>query len=282
MRVTRNLLIPMCLLLALPTLAQHAPVNISLVNGDAGEQRAKEQLIRLLATYDIDHWIFTREIRIESMTIPHSHPVLTLSTGLPDDDDHAISTFLHEQFHWYANEIDSITDAAKEEFAERFPNAPAGSDDGGARDLNSTYLHLVVCDLELQAMTILVGEERARAVLESNTHYTWIYDQVLNNPLVRQVNERHGAVVPPGGSASARSRISEIAAEAPGHSPLQLSDDAATIESGTMIVTIMDVRPPGNRSRVRPRPAYVDDSHIDQTRHAGPRRHETRTGVASG
>lgn len=195
-RVTRSLLIPMCLLLTAPSMAQQQPLNITLVNGDAAEQRAEQQLERLLANYDIDQWLFTREVRIESEMIPHSHPVLTISTGALDDDELALSAFLHEQLHWYANEIEDITVAAKEAFAERFPNAPNGRQGGGARDRNSTYLHLVVCDLELQAMTILIGEQRARATLAKHTHYPWIYDQVLNNPDVRRINERHGALVP--------------------------------------------------------------------------------------
>ena len=54
----------------------------------------------------------------------------------------------------------------------------------------------MVCDLELQAVTRLLGETRGRAVLEAWNHYSWIYDQVLNNPEVRRINERHGMLVP--------------------------------------------------------------------------------------
>ncbi|MGD8328798.1 MAG: hypothetical protein PVJ49_05130 [Acidobacteriota bacterium] len=196
MQSIRSLLLPLCLLLAIPTLATKQAVNITVVNGSADEQRAKEQLERLLDAYDLDAWIFTREVRIEAGVIPHSHPVLTLDTGSLDNDDGALSGFLHEQFHWYANEIGDVTDAVKAEFAEIFPDAPDGPEAGGARDRNSTYLHLMVCDLELQAMSELLGEARARAVIEGYRHYPWIYDQVLHNPVVRQVNERHGAVVP--------------------------------------------------------------------------------------
>lgn len=196
MQWIRSLLIPLCLLLVAPALARTQAVNITLVNGSADEQRAKEQLERLLAAYDVDAWIFTREVRIEAGVVPHSHPTLTLDTGSLDDDDGALSGFLHEQFHWYANEIGDVTDAVKAEFAEIFPDAPDGPEAGGARDRNSTYLHLMVCDLELQAMSELLGEARARAVIEGYRHYPWIYDQVLHNPVVRQVNERHGAVVP--------------------------------------------------------------------------------------
>ena len=196
-RAARWPLALLCVCIAVPAVAQQAGVKIDLVNGNAREERAKEQLTRLLDTYDVARWTFTHEVQIESMAIPHSHPILTLNTRYLDNDDHAISTFLHEQFHWYLIEdaMDAKTDAARQAFIGQFPDAPAGREDGGARDLNSPYLHLIVCDLEFQALTELVGEERARAVLESNTHYTWIYEQVLTNPMVREINERHGIVV---------------------------------------------------------------------------------------
>jgi len=194
--------VALCLLLACPALAQQAndqragqePITITLVNGNTAEQQTKAQIERLLETHDVDDWMFTREILVEADIIPHSHPTLTISTG--DEDGPALSTLLHEQFHWYANEVRDRTEAAKRAFAEQFPDAPAGSAAGGARDLESTYLHLVVCDLELQAMTQLIGEADARAVLEGYNHYPWIYEQVLTNPVVRQINERHGMVVP--------------------------------------------------------------------------------------
>jgi hypothetical protein len=80
-----------------------------------------------------------------------------------------------------------------EDFARLYPDAPDRSG-GGANDVESTYRHLVVCDLELQGMTRLVGEARARKVLAAMTHYEWIYEKVLSDPRVREVNERHGFV----------------------------------------------------------------------------------------
>jgi len=72
-----------------------------------------------------------------------------------------------------------------------FPEVPSPAE-GGARDAESTYRHLPVCDLEYQAMTPLVGAKAARETLESFTHYDWIYDKVLNDPRVREVALRHG------------------------------------------------------------------------------------------
>ena len=61
----------------------------------------------------------------------------------------------------------------------------------------STYLHLIVCMLELQAVTELLDEPRARQQLERWTHYTWVYRTVLTDTeRLKGVLQRHGIVVP--------------------------------------------------------------------------------------
>jgi hypothetical protein len=178
---------------AAPAAAQSG-VEISLANGTEAEQNTREQLLRLLDEHAVEPWIYTRRIVIDERAIPHSHPVLTLHTRHLREDLHLLATFVHEQFHWLANERAEARDMAIAELRERFPAAPAGGPQG-ARDQYSTYLHLVVCDLELQAMTKLVGGERARATLAEWTHYTWIYDRVLNDPNVREVTAKHGLLL---------------------------------------------------------------------------------------
>ena len=64
----------------------------------------------------------------------------------------------------------------------------------GLGTLRALIGNLVVCDLEYQAMTVLVGQARAREILAANRFYTWIYGRVLNDPRVRQVSVRHGLV----------------------------------------------------------------------------------------
>ena len=89
----------LCLILIIFTgqiaLAQSktAPLEISLKNKDQREEQTKQQLERLLSTYDLSKWIFTRKILIESRVIPHSHPVLTLSTRHLKDDELLLATF---------------------------------------------------------------------------------------------------------------------------------------------------------------------------------------------
>ena len=48
----------------------------------------------------------------------------------------------------------------------------------GARNYEQTYIHIVVCWLEIAAMTQLVGKERARALCDTHWGYRWIYRTV--------------------------------------------------------------------------------------------------------
>jgi hypothetical protein len=153
-------------------------ISIATHGGTAAEDRGREQLTRLLSTYDLDRWLFTREIVIQSYVNPHSHPVLTLNTRQLDSDDGQLGTFLHEQFHWYAAENRPSVEQAVREFRETFPEVPDRLPEG-AKDEYSTYLHLVICMLEFDALTLLLGNERARTVLAARPYYTWVYRQVL-------------------------------------------------------------------------------------------------------
>jgi hypothetical protein len=72
-------------------------VEIRLHRGTPLEERARDQLRRVLRTYDLRKWLFTRDVLIQSDVIPHSHQVLTLNTHYVDDDIAQLSTFVHEQ-----------------------------------------------------------------------------------------------------------------------------------------------------------------------------------------
>ena len=50
------------------------------------EKRGRDQLERLLRTYDLNKWLFTHDVLIQSRVLPHSHPVLTLNTRYLDHD----------------------------------------------------------------------------------------------------------------------------------------------------------------------------------------------------
>ncbi len=97
--------------------------------------------------------------------INHSYPVLTSNLRFLDDDDLALSAYVHEQGHWYLMERHRDENPRLQEDLQRaFPNLdyrqPEG--DGG---LKSSYFHIAVCMLEWQAMEELLDRKRARRVI---------------------------------------------------------------------------------------------------------------------
>jgi hypothetical protein len=175
----RILLILIILLLASTSYAQDK-IEISLKNNSREESQTRDQLQRLVKTYDLSKWIFTRSILIDEKAIPHSHPILTLHTRHLKDDDLLLSTFVHEQLHWFLVQKGKETDEAMKELRALFPKVPVGPPDGAA-DEESTYLHLLVVYLEYRADREVLGELRAKQVMDfwAGDHYTWVYKTVL-------------------------------------------------------------------------------------------------------
>ncbi|HEV8371143.1 MAG TPA: hypothetical protein VGQ39_24580 [Pyrinomonadaceae bacterium] len=156
--------------------------EITLKNNNQREQQTKQQLLRLLSVYDVSNWSFTRKVIVDSGfdVIPHSHPILTLNTRHLKDDELLLATFVHEQLHWYLEAKPKETEEAYKELRLIFPKVPIGFPEGGDSE-EWTYKHILVCYLEYQAITGLLGELKARQVVEfwATDHYTWIYKTVL-------------------------------------------------------------------------------------------------------
>lgn len=157
-------------------------ITINLAHGTDNEQQTKAQLQRLLTTYNLNKYTFTANVIIDEKAIPHSHPVLTLHTRHLNSDDQLLSTYVHEQLHWYLATHQDQTDAAENDLRKIYPKVPVGYPDG-ANDEGSTYLHLIDCYLEMQADRDLMGRERALAVMEfwAGDHYRWVYKTVMND-----------------------------------------------------------------------------------------------------
>jgi hypothetical protein len=158
-----------------------AALEIALKRGTSDEARTRDQLQRLLATYDLSPWIYTTSIVIDERAIPFSHPILTLHTRHAKDDELLVSTFVHEQLHWFLAGRREATEQAIADLRKLFPSVPAGGT-AGARDEYSTYLHLLVCYLEQQADLRVLGELKTRQVMDfwATDHYTWVYQTVIS------------------------------------------------------------------------------------------------------
>src|SRR5262245_28002966 len=167
------------LLLSIASFAQDK-IEIELKYGTPREVQTKEQLQQLLKTYDLSKWIFTRSILIDEKSIPHSHPVLTLHTRHLKDDDLLLSTFVHEQMHWFLSQHEKETKEALKEIQALFAKeAPVEAIDKGGDEY--AYIHILVNYLEYRADKELLGELKAKQVIEfwTTDHYEWMYKTVL-------------------------------------------------------------------------------------------------------
>ena len=174
-------ILPIILFLSIISYAQNK-IEITLKSGTPAEIQTKEQLQKLLKTYDLSKWIYTNSIVIDEKSIPHSHPTLTLHTRHSKDDELLLSTFVHEQLHWFLVQNNKETGEAIKELRVLFPKVPTGFPEGG-EDEESTYLHLLVCYLEYRADKQLLGELKAKQIMDfwAADHYTWVYKNVLEH-----------------------------------------------------------------------------------------------------
>jgi hypothetical protein len=167
---------------SMPLLAETPKLNIKTKHGFPMEEQRKAQMERLAKQYDLKKYTITRDIIIERGAMNHSYPVLTLNLRFLDNDDLALSAYVHEQGHWvlmerHRDENPQLFDDLHSTFPSLEIRPP-----GGDGELRSSYFHIAVCMLEWQAMEELVGAERARKVIEwkQGDHYTAIYATILN------------------------------------------------------------------------------------------------------
>lgn len=168
--------------LANSALGANPHLSISLKHGDAKERATERQLERLLSQYDLSQWVFTTSVVIDEDAIPHSHPILTLHARHLKDDDLLLSTFVHEQAHWFFDQHHEDAAKAVSELRGLYPSIPVGFPEG-SNDSDGNYEHLIVIYLEYEADRRLLGDLRAWQVMSfwSQDHYRWLYRTVLSD-----------------------------------------------------------------------------------------------------
>ena len=175
--------------------AQTPPLKIKTAHHGPGEEQRKEQVERLARQYDLKKYTITREILIDRAAINHSKPVLTLNLRFLENDDLALSAYVHEQGHWVLTERGpAVNRPLFDDLQGAFPGLSYRIPDGDG-EMISSYYHIAVCLLEWHAMEELVGAERARKVIEwkQGDHYKAIYAIVLSQrPEVETVLRRNG------------------------------------------------------------------------------------------
>lgn len=158
-------------------------LNITLQHNSPGEQKRKEQIERLAEQYDLSRYTITRDLVIDQQAMNHSSPVLTQNLRFLDNDDRALSAYVHEQAHWLLMEHHrSQTREMLAELLRIFPNIDTAPPYGDG-NVGTSYIHLVVLMLEWQALEELLGIERARAVMDfkREDHYKALYATVIDH-----------------------------------------------------------------------------------------------------
>ncbi|WP_350432302.1 hypothetical protein ABIS04_00990 [Shewanella sp. H8] len=172
------------LFLSLLTFGANAQLDVELTSHTDKEKLKQLQLERVTQQYDLAKWTFTDKVLIdESATRPYSHPTLTITVSRPSDDGSFLSQYLHEQIHWFEDSRQIEVNKVVATLKQKYPNAPITGPEG-ADGVFSTYLHLAVCLLEYDALTELLGKQKANEVISTNSKYfyKWIYRTVLADP----------------------------------------------------------------------------------------------------
>ena len=156
-------------------------IEIDLSEAQRTAEKAREMLLSIQTTYDLSRWEYTKSVRIAPLEMSHSHPVLTLNSLYARDDasDVFLCVYLHEQVHWALDlHRDCQTNNAIDAFRAHYPKAHSGPPATAADDY-STYLHLVVNYLEIEAATEYLGQERAEELALNYPFYRWMYRTVV-------------------------------------------------------------------------------------------------------
>lgn len=176
-------LVLMVLLLSIGVSAKTPKLNITLKHESPAEQKRKEQIERLAEQYDLSKYTITRDIVIDQQAINHSSPVLTQNLRFLDNDDRALSAYVHEQGHWLLMERHrGQVREMLSELIRMYPNIDVTPPYGDGNQ-GTSYVHLVVLMLEWHALEDLIGAKRARAVMEfkRQDHYKDLYATVMDH-----------------------------------------------------------------------------------------------------
>lgn len=173
-------------------------VSIRTVNGTPDEERVRSALLDLMRQHDLSRWAWATDVRID-------RDLRTLGVCSREDGEYIVrlraakqpadvegrapfranwkgllAVYFHEQLHAYLDLKDGQVQGAVQELRRLYPDVPVGGEEG-ARSEFSTYLHLILCTLELEAVSSLIGEATYREMKADPRFYRFIYGTVLRD-----------------------------------------------------------------------------------------------------
>jgi hypothetical protein len=156
------------------------PIHIQTAHATFRELHEASELKSLLLKYDLRKYTFTHQILIERGVMNHAFPVLTINLHDLDSPNGLLGTYIHEQLHWYLRIHNTQRVEAIRRLGQIFPDAPTAYPIGAGTAV-STYGHLVVGYLEVQALRQLIGPKKTKSVIRQIPWYTWIWKTVLTD-----------------------------------------------------------------------------------------------------
>ncbi len=155
----------------------------------------KQNLFHVIQIYDLTRFMYTYRVKIQDGVLNHSHPILTLNTKYARTPNKLMASFLHQQFHWWANGHPKQVRAAIADFEKIYKDNPGRN----AEDRKHYYLHLVVNYLEFRCMGKLIGYHQTHRVqqemLKIEDHYSWAYSKIYRNPTqIRTILRKHNLI----------------------------------------------------------------------------------------
>ena len=190
--ISKNLILGALLSSAFAADPPAGKIDIQLQHHSMREMQEKSELESLFKKHDLAKYTFTRQIVIEERAMNHAFPVLTLNVFYLGSDDELLSSFLHEQLHWYLREHPNQMQQTMAEVKKLYPKVKVGLPDSADTE-ESTYNHLVDCYLEIQADRQVIGPERTDRVIKHKPWYTWIYKTINHDEkaIAAIVTENH-------------------------------------------------------------------------------------------
>ena len=146
-------------------------------------ERVRAMLLDARVRFDLARFEYSKQVRIAPTEIPYSHPSITLSTWVRDDLG-LLSMYLHEQMHWYVTWYSHVRAPQwrklLDQVRERYPSVPT-VEAGGGNDEFSTYLHLLVNWLEIEAVSQFIDRDGVLSHARALPFYRWIYQTVIDD-----------------------------------------------------------------------------------------------------
>ena len=172
--------------------------RIIRLEDDTKSIKLQSMIEELISKYDLSKLRFRRNLLVLRNGRPFSpakEPSIYLfaesrSTDYTADKNILLSTIIHEEYHAYLAQFPVELEKAKSELMKLYPkNLLPSNRKELADDLDSTYLHLVVCWFEYDSIKKLLGPEEAKRIISTGPVYRWIYDRELES------YEKIGAII---------------------------------------------------------------------------------------